>query len=134
MRLDEFVGLPWEERGRAREGCDCWGLIRLVYAERFGVDLPSFADLYQSTADGEAVTGLINGHIGPWREIAKGDEQDGDGVLMSVAGLPRHIGVVVSPGLVLHSERGTGSRIESYWSMRLRRRVLGFYRHEGVPA
>jgi len=51
---------------------------------------------------------------------------------MSMGGRPRHVGVVVSPGLVLHIERGAGSLIEDYRSMRLRRRVLGFYRHESL--
>ncbi|KQZ31574.1 hypothetical protein ASD50_14995 [Mesorhizobium sp. Root552] len=130
MTFDEYVGLPWLDRGRDREGTDCWGLLAMVYAERFGIVLPSFRDDYQTAADGEAVAGLINGHRSEWTEVPAGEERPGDALLMSLAGMPRHIGVVVCKGLVLHIERGAGSLIEGYHSMRLRRRVLGFFRHE----
>jgi cell wall-associated NlpC family hydrolase len=130
--LDEYVGLPWLERGRDRDGLDCWGLLALVYAERLGVLLPSYRDDYQTTADTEAVAGLIENHIAPWHPVPLGEERVGDALLMSVGGRPRHVGVVVCPGLVLHIERRAGSLIESYHSMRLRRRVLGVYRHESL--
>lgn len=129
MPLDDYVGLPWLDRGRTRDGCDCWGLLSIVYAERFGVVLPSYRDDYLTAADSDAVTSLINGRPAAWREITAGTEQVGDAVLMSIAGRPHHIGIVVADGLVLHIERGAGSLIESYRSMRLRRRVIGFFRH-----
>lgn len=130
MTFDEYVGLPWLDRGRDRNGTDCWGLLGMVYAERFGIVLPSFRDDYQTAADSDAVANLIAGNLSEWTEIAAGAERVGDGLLMSIAGLPRHIGVVVGKGVVLHIERGAGSLIESYHAMRLRRRVAGFYRHE----
>jgi hypothetical protein len=102
----------------------------MVYAERFDIVLPSFRDDYQTAADGEAVSGLINGNRSEWTEVPAGEERTSDALLMSLAGMPRHIGVVVGNGLVLHIERGAGSLIESYHSMRLRRRVVGFFRHE----
>lgn len=101
--MDEFVGLPWLERGRDRDGLDCWGLLALVFAERLGIELPSFSDDYQTTADAEAVTGLIDGHMEPWRPIEAGQERAGDALLMSMGGRPRHVGVVVSPGHVCTS-------------------------------
>jgi cell wall-associated NlpC family hydrolase len=132
MNLDEYVGLPWLERGRDRAGIDCWGLLALVYAERLGITLPSYRDDYQTTADTEAIAGLIDDHMDPWMLIPAGGEREGDGLLMSVSGRPRHVGVVVAPGLVLHIERGCGSLIENYRSARLRRRVVGFYRHRNL--
>lgn len=130
MSFDDFVGLPWLDRGRSRDGCDCWGLLGLVYAERFGIVIPSYREDYSTVADGDAVAALIDGRPVDWLEIAVGAERQGDAVLMSVAGRPRHVGVVVGDGLVLHIERGAGSLIENYRSMRLRRRVTGFFRHE----
>ncbi|GAA2888186.1 cell wall-associated NlpC family hydrolase [Aminobacter niigataensis] len=134
MNLDDFVGLPWLDRGRDRNGCDCWGLLALVYAERFGIELPSFRDDYQTAADGDAVSALIDGRRDCWTEIPDGTERPGDAVLMSLGGRPRHVGIVIGGARVLHIERGAGSVIESYRSFRLRRRVLGFFRHDGVAA
>lgn len=128
MDLSDYVGIPWLERGRDRAGIDCWGLMRLVYAERLGVDLPSFSAEYTTVADGEAIRGLVNGNMDPWREIAAGDERPGDGLLMAVAGRP-HIGVVAGNGRVLHIERGAGAIIESYLGYRLKKWMRGVYRH-----
>lgn len=134
MNLDEFVGLPWLDRGRDRSGLDCWGLLSIVYAERFGIELPSFRDDYMTVADGDAVVALLEGRREGWTEISEGTEQAGDVLLMSVGGRPRHVGVVVGGERVLHIEPGAGSIIESYRSFRLRRRVLGFFRHQAATA
>ena len=131
MNLDDYVGLPWRERGRDRTGLDCWGLLRLVYAERMGVTLPSFSDAYVTTEDGKALSDLMDGNMTPWREIEPGQERPGDALLMSLAGHPQHVGVICGGGMVLHIERGTGSIVESYFGYRLRRRVVGFYRFKG---
>ncbi len=37
-----YVGIPYVTGGRAREGCDCWGLVRLVYADVLRVALPEY--------------------------------------------------------------------------------------------
>lgn len=128
--LDAYVGMPWREKGRDASGCDCWGLLALVYREQLGVDLPSLSDAYVTTADRHALAGLIAGELGPWRLIEPGAEARFDGVLMTEGGVPRHIGLVAQPGHLLHVERDASAVIESYTGWRLRRRVAGFYRHE----
>lgn len=51
---NEYVGLPWKNGGRLDpgrlaagplkegDGLDCWGLARMVAAERFGAELPAY--------------------------------------------------------------------------------------------
>jgi cell wall-associated NlpC family hydrolase len=129
MDLSPYVGLPFKPRGRDRSGVDCWGLLRLVYEEQFGIKLPSYADDYTTLEDKAATADLIDGNKGLWREISAGAELPGDGLLMSVAGRPIHIGVVIAGGRVLHIERDMGAIIESYRGFRLRKRIVGFYRH-----
>ena len=132
MNLSSYVGLPFAELGRGPDAYDCWALLALVYRECFGLALPSYDDRYDTTADGAELAGIIAGEIGPWREIAPGAERTGDGVLMTLGGHARHVGIVAGDGLVLHTERGTGSIIQSYHSARLARRVRGFFRHESL--
>lgn len=131
MDLSPFVGLPWADKGRTLDGCDCWGLVRLVYAGH-GVDLPSYSDLYATPADREAVSGLIAGHQLGWTEIPSRQERPLDLVLMTEAGIARHIGIVARPGLVLHMVPGRESVIEPYTTGKLSRRLAGFFRHKSL--
>jgi cell wall-associated NlpC family hydrolase len=132
MTLDEYVGLPFKDKGRDRSGLDCWGLLRLVYQEKAGLTLPAFVESYVTQEDTAAVAALIAGHSDGWREVAEPTVKPLDAVLMLQYGVERHIGVVVKRGLVLHVGLGGASRIEPYNSMRLRRRVSRFMRHEAL--
>ena len=37
---NKYVGIPYAPGMSSRDGCDCWGLVRLVYREEFGTLLP----------------------------------------------------------------------------------------------
>jgi cell wall-associated NlpC family hydrolase len=129
--LDEFVGVPFREFGRDRFGCDCWGLVRLVYAERLGIDLPCYSEHYLSTQDAAHLQGLIAGELRPaWHSIPAGAEHALDAVLLTEGGVIRHVGIVERPGFLLHVENGSEAVIEPYRTGHLRRRIVGFYRHE----
>lgn len=41
-----YVGLPYLAGGRDRAGLDCWGLLRLVYLEQRGIELPQLPGVY----------------------------------------------------------------------------------------
>jgi cell wall-associated NlpC family hydrolase len=127
LSFDEFVGIPFVDRGRDLKGCDCWGLLTLVYA-KIGVDLPSHRDDYQTVADRDEVARILGNGKSQWRLVH--DERPTDAVLLKLAGRPFHVGVVVRPGLMLHALPGTGAAIEDYRSHNYSRRIMGFYRHE----
>lgn len=133
MNFDDFVGLPYQDNGRSREGCDCWGLVRLVYAEHANITLPCYSDLYRTAEDDAANAALIAGHLDEWQEVAENEVRPLDCLLMKVGGKECHIGIVVKPGYVLH----TGlmmrfSRIELYNSIRLKKRKSRFMRHKAL--
>jgi cell wall-associated NlpC family hydrolase len=130
MNLDRYVGIPFLDKGRTFEGCDCWGLLRLVYWHERGVQLPSFCERYQTDADRAAVAALIADELTPWQELQPGREQPFDGVLMQDRGSAHHIGMVADrSGRLLHVEHGRSSVIVSYRNGLISHRVLGFYRH-----
>lgn len=110
---DEYVGLPFLAGGRDRAGLDCWGLLRLVWAERLGLIMPRF-----DGTDDPAETILLESAA--MAEVERGCERELDGVVMAterLAGLgfrlaPTHVGVVTARGQVLHIEEGRLSMIE----------------------
>jgi cell wall-associated NlpC family hydrolase len=125
-----YVGIPFRERGRDRSGCDCWGLVRLVLAERFALELPSL-DGYTSVRDRERIGALIEDDLPAWIEVT-GLERAGDVVLLAIAGRPLHVGLVVAPATMLHIERGIAACLERYDRLPWCRRVPGVYRHRAM--
>ena len=71
---------------------------------------------------------MIAGELAPWREVPAGEEAPFDGVLMREGRFPRHIGMVTTPGRLLHVDHGETSRIESYRAGFMACRIVGFYR------
>lgn len=106
----DLVGIPYVEGGRDRTGCDCWGLVRLWYAER-GIDLPSY-DGPTIPADHEAIAAARRGD-GPWRQVET--PRVGDLGLWKRPRRELHAGVLVAPGMVLHNDSlSRGSAIQRF--------------------
>ena len=135
----DYIGIPFVAKGRDREGCDCWGLVRLVLAERFGLDLPSYAEGYDSLEDVTAIVELIGGaqEEGAWQRVAAEEARAGD--LAVLRGVPTpHIGVLVAPGIMLHALQGAQASLarlsDQAWRHRLkptdREPYPGYYRCE----
>lgn len=121
LAVSAFVGRPY----RAPNGC--WQLVRQVYAELLGIELPGFeAESAAVGRDGWAA--LIEQHRHTWQPVEA--PVPGDVVLFRVLGAACHVGVVVAPPLFLHAlAPGTTARVESWRSLTWKPRLVGFYRH-----
>jgi NlpC/P60 family len=40
--INDYVGVPFVENGRTRDGWDCWGLVVAIYRDRLGLELPDY--------------------------------------------------------------------------------------------
>jgi cell wall-associated NlpC family hydrolase len=130
----EYVGIPWRDGGRTREGCDCFGMLRLVLHDQFGVEIPSYTGTYVSAREREEVARLLTTEIpkGGWL-IADGAVRPGDGVVFRLRNVPWHVGVIVGPDDFLHVEETIGSAcVERLSAARWARRLVGVYRHEAL--
>lgn len=127
-----YRGIPYNDAPRGRAGGDCWNLVRLVYQERFRIELPAYADRYQDAAERKEVARLVREERGAWDEVTPGAERVGDVVILRVPGedAPAHVGVVVGEGMMLDAQRGAGVLLESYRTGFWAGRVDGFVRHE----
>ena len=126
------LGIPWKSKGRDRSGCDCWGLLRLVLQERFGLDgLPMLDEHeYRDQGDRAALARVMT----EFRDlnflpVPLGQERAGDAIMLRMMGQPFHVGVIVCPGWMLHVQEGREVCLECYGRMAWRGRVEGVYRH-----
>ena len=145
----DYGGIPFADLGLDRRGCNCWGLARLVYRERCGIDLPSYAGDYAGTgrADAVDIARLVQGGLRQdgWREVdwrdpataaangvRWGEIRTYDGVLLRLKGYPMHMAVMVAPRWMLHTICHEESHPERLDTMLWRHRIHGFYRHESL--
>lgn len=124
----KYIGLPWSPRH------DCWAFFVRVQREQFCRDIPLIR-----TPDYRAETkaDLLNNHPHrrAWVEITRDEVREGDGVRMSSATEPGHVGiwVDVDGGLVLHCDEPMGSQATSLIDLGISYREIRFYRFVGVP-
>jgi len=124
------VGIPWLDKGRDREGCDCWGLARLVYREMLGVELPSYDGDYVSAGEQAEIDAAIVAarSLGNWHLVKTARSYDL--ALFRHGRHVSHIGIVVlASGLILHMMGEDSSKIESVSAPQHWRRLVGFYRY-----
>lgn len=135
MTLNEFAmevlskPVPFVDKGRDWDGLDCWGLLRLCYKEVYGIELPSYADRYNSTSDFETLCSVVLlERTGQWVEVD--EAQAGDGVSLRIAALPIHIGVMLDKTWVLHTEEKTGPMRERVDNLVWDGKVDGYFRYK----
>jgi cell wall-associated NlpC family hydrolase len=128
-----YIGLPFRDHGRDRSGLDCWGLVRLVMGEQFGIALPSLSGEYEHTLALDAISGVIERQIPAWDAVPAGEERCGDVIILRLHGQPLHVGIVLGDAHMLHVEARIDSAIERYDQTRWKDRIYGFYRHRPLP-
>ena len=130
--MDEYIGIPFKAGGRDRDGLDCWGLVRLVYRERLGVDLPAYDGVFSDT-DPETmrqVGSLMAEQSRQWQQVQQ--MQPMDVLLIRVnGGVPSHVALYLGDDWMLHIMEGMDVTQESVRSLRWAKRITGAYRHAG---
>jgi len=127
---NQYIGLKFKNRGRTKEGVDCWGLVRLIYKEQFNIELPSYDDEYKSSHNIRETQEAINEHAKEWIPITKELVSPGDVVVLRLSGYPTHVGMVIEKNKMLHIIDGTDAVIENYTGRLWEHRIVGFFRHK----
>lgn len=136
--LDDYMAIPFRDRGRDRQGCDCWGLARLILAERASIDVPPFDAI--ATDDTPAVAHTIAAERGKFLEVERGAELPFDIVTMRAVcevdgmawGGEFHMGMVTMPGHLVHTERATGVQHVPFSHPTVRDRIRRIFRHPAL--
>jgi len=126
---DQYIGIPYTPRGCARDGTDCWGLVRLVYSEILKIDLPDFDISYVTEADNARIADLVaeQKRVGEWVAINPDGVHEFDLLIIRWRALETHVAIVYGRSLMLHAMSGHDShkaRIGEW-----RGRVACAYRH-----
>lgn len=122
----QYAAIPYVDGGRTRAGVDCWGLVRLVLLEQFGVPwLAEWGDVFDGQHD--RIHAAYQSSRPEFYQVSV--PQPGDiACVFSPAGLCAHVGVVI-PGdaahVVLHTRPGAGvstlpvQRFERFYDNRI---------------
>ena len=148
--VEAYVGIPFTDLGRTRQGCDCWGLVRLILAEQRGLVLPCYATSYRTETNWQGVAREIGTAQagGDWHRIDESEVRafdvvsllmplripgSGPGTRSGWRYEPVHVGLVVARGLLIHVEVAAAAVIARYAEdQAMRRRVHSFWRHESL--
>lgn len=122
----EYVGIPFKTLGRDKTACDCYGLVRIVLNEHYGIMLPELLEYSDSLKYEETNKVIVEN-----TPLLSGEELDhpveGSIVVLANRGLESHVGVMVTPKLMLHTTSGNGAVIEPISSNRIKNRIRGYY-------
>lgn len=130
MDLSHLVGLPF---GEGPGQVTCWSLVRRVYADWFGIDLPEYGDIDPRDLVRVARRMASAASLTCWSE--PDTRVTGDVVLMRSARGGRavcHVGILADARRVLHAEEATGSVVVPVDHFTVRHRIAGYRRY--VPA
>jgi len=125
--------MPFLDHGRDINGCDCWGLVRLIYREQLKIELPSYGEIsahdlvrvsdeIKSGSEASEVW-VIPMHPGKY-----------DVVIMRRYGMRDigHVGMLVNDRNLIHVEAKTDAVIVPIDHMRVKHRIAGYRRHRSM--
>ena len=130
---DKYIGIPFKDHGRDRTACDCYGLLRLVYAQQLGKELPVLLNEYESTTDREQLSKLmeVQPTIMGFQQIPIKKAMPFDVLIVRQMGADCHIGIVVKRGLMIHTEKGKNCCAEEYNRPHIKPRIKEAWRYVG---
>jgi len=122
----KYIQIPYKDRGRSFDGCDCFGLAILVLREEYGREIDDV--FYPTAEDSKRIARLIDTSV-PTIGATQVEQPDaGDLVLMRKGSTPAHIGVYIGNNMCIHTSRHYGTCCERVDGPRLRGKIAGYYR------
>lgn len=130
-----FLAIPHAPLGRTREGADCWGLVRMVFRDVAGIDLPAYTGAYQDDAEVREIAAIVETEraAGTWVPVV-GTPRELDLVVIRRGRWPSHVGLVADAGgrRMLHVVERMASRIEPWTGPVWGSRLVGIARHRDL--
>lgn len=125
--MAKYLGIPHKKMGRARDGADNWGLIRIVYYDQFGYSLPTFTEKDKGPKEARSIMEYIDKEF---FEIMYGRERPGDLIVFELPGNKYEQGLVSGDGRMLFSPSIHSSTLIDYKEPAWYNRVYGIFRYK----
>ena len=61
--VNKYVGIPFKSGGRTSDGCDCYGLVRMVLKNEYSLILPMLDGKYIDALDTETTKELFRQYV-----------------------------------------------------------------------
>lgn len=117
--IGDLLGKPWVRGANGPDAFDCLGLVKFVYKERKGIELPSYGEVNfaKKKEVAKAITHNFSNH---WIEVRKPLKLCAVG-LSSSRKFIHHIGIFLpdDSGLVLHSHEASGVVVQNLLELRV---------------
>lgn len=133
INTTKFLGIPFVNKGRSLEGCDCWGLVQMIFREH-GVEVPEYG-INCDCRDWKEIHSHIEKARKQWNRIDK-PKVPCLVVLRSVnvnapISFTDHVAVFVGEGKMMHTIEKLGSHITKINHPLWNRKIEGFYEFVG---
>lgn len=125
---DAYIGIPFADLGRTREGVDCYGLACVIYAAELGITLSDYVGAYASADEHAEISALMHGAAGSWLAVT-GKAAPFDLAVFRRGRLTTHVGIVIRHGLMIHMDGEDAAKFADYRSGVWSSRFVGHYRH-----
>ena len=138
--FEPFIGIPFVDGGRDMSGCDCWGLVCLVYEQMLDIKLDPYAGYSAMEQDKNSEAMRKDIKAGVWTLVdaprtfdlvqMRGFERV-DGRICSY---PSHIGLWIDQGpkILQARQNSTGVELSDPNSPLLKDRLIRFGRHKDL--
>jgi len=126
--VKNYIGIPFVSNGRNKEGCDCYGLVRLVLWNEYGVELPELSDDYADARNIAETARLFKERLPVFAAKKIAGPEEAAVAVITECGRPCHLGVTAGDGYILHTTVKTGAACQRSTHPGLRGRIEGYYR------
>lgn len=125
--IDKYLGVPFRHQGRTMSGLDCWGFLKMAYAD-LGYDLLDVEADYDEDWSWKDKNYFIENYWREWDVVPYGKFKPFDGILFNNSrGRANHAGMVISNNRFIHCCKH-GTIISRIWDPQWSKRINGFYR------
>ena len=126
--VKNYIGIPFASNGRTRSGCDCYGLVRLVLMEVYGVELPELSNDYKNARNVAETKRLFEEQLPVLSAARIPDIEEKAVVLIREQGHLCHMGIDAGGGYMLHTNYKSGCVCQRLTHPDLAGRIEGYYR------